>query len=85
MAHRHFLLAPGDAIAFHAYTEHYSPANTTASRRRRAWSIRYAGADVRYDPREGTSAIMTVDGLAAGAGLPDDVYPVAWPDAASQL
>ena len=47
--------------------------------------IRYAAADVRYDPREGTSAIMTVDGLAAGAGLPDDVYPVAWPDAASQL
>jgi ectoine hydroxylase-related dioxygenase (phytanoyl-CoA dioxygenase family) len=71
-------MAPGDAVAFHAYTLHYSPPNSTADRRRRAWSVRYAGADVRYDPREGTSAMMTVDGLAAGAELPDDLYPVAW-------
>lgn len=72
-------LAPGDAIAFHAYTLHYSPGNSTADRRRRAWSVRYAGADVRYDPRPGTSPMMTVAGLGAGAGLPRDIFPVAWP------
>jgi hypothetical protein len=71
-------MAPGDAVAFHAYTLHHSPPNGTADRRRRAWSVRYAGADVRYDPREGTSTMMTVDGLVADAELPDHVYPVAW-------
>lgn len=71
-------LSPGDAVAFHARTLHCSSPNNTVGRRRRAWSVRYAGADVRYDPRQGTSPIMTVDGLAAGAGLPEDVYPLAW-------
>jgi ectoine hydroxylase-related dioxygenase (phytanoyl-CoA dioxygenase family) len=70
-------LAPGDAIAFHAYTLHYSPGNSSTSRRRRAYSIRYGGADVRYDPRPGTSPMMSVDGLPAGAELPDGVFPLA--------
>jgi ectoine hydroxylase-related dioxygenase (phytanoyl-CoA dioxygenase family) len=72
-------LVPGDAIAFHAYTLHHSPGNSTTGRRRRAYSIRYGGADVRYDPRPGTSPMMTVPGLTAGAELPSDMFPTAWP------
>lgn len=72
-------LVPGDAIAFHAYTLHHSPGNSAMGRRRRAYSIRYGGADVRYDPRPGTSPMMTVPGLTPGAELPSDMFPTAWP------
>lgn len=71
-------LVPGDALAFHAYTLHSSPGNLSSDRRRRAYSIRYAGADVRYQPRDGTSAMMTVPGLKAGSVLPAARFPIAW-------
>lgn len=72
-------LAPGDAIAFHAYTLHASPGNSSSTRRRRGYTVRYLGDDIRYDPRPGTSPMMQVPGLSAGAALPEERCPLVWP------
>jgi ectoine hydroxylase-related dioxygenase (phytanoyl-CoA dioxygenase family) len=70
-------LEAGDALFFTAFTEHHSPGNSSDSRRRRAYTVRYASSAVRYQPREGTSPLMQVPGLNAGSELPDHTYPLA--------
>jgi len=73
-----FALQPGDCIVFQAMIVHGAPGNRGAARRR-AVSVRYCGDDARYCRRRGEVAIPTVDpGLAHGARLDCDRFPLAW-------
>jgi len=74
-----FDLAPGDCLVFQAMIVHGAPGNP-GTRRRRALATRWAGDDARYCRRSGEVAIPTADpGLAHGAPLEGDRFPLAWP------
>jgi ectoine hydroxylase-related dioxygenase (phytanoyl-CoA dioxygenase family) len=45
-------LEPGDVVVHHPLTLHCSRGNSTAAHRRRALSVRYAGDDIRFAPKE---------------------------------
>jgi ectoine hydroxylase-related dioxygenase (phytanoyl-CoA dioxygenase family) len=45
---------PGDVIAHHPLTFHWSPGNLHPTRRRRALALRYLGDDAVFDARPGT-------------------------------
>lgn len=69
-------MEPGDAVAFHFRTLHGARGNE-ASTRRRAFSLRLLGDDARYAERPGrTSPPFPDHGMAAGAGLREDWFPV---------
>ena len=72
-------LAPGDAILFDFRTAHGAPGNLSRSRRR-AFSMRWVGDDVRYGERPGrTSPPFPGHGMTAGQRLREDWFPVLWP------
>lgn len=84
-AARHKILSydmePGDCIVFHGMTAHGAPGNAT-TRPRRAFSIRWAGDDVRHHYRAADSEELSVGRPALdGQPLGDDGYPVLWRDA----
>ena len=69
---------PGDAIAFDYRTVHGAPANTSATRERRAFSLRLLGEGARFVRREGivTSPPFPNVTLADGAPLVVDDFPL---------
>ncbi len=71
-------VAPGDAIAFDYRTVHGAPANTSAARQRRAFSLRLVGDDVRFARREGivTSPPFEQVTLKDGDALTGEEFPV---------
>jgi ectoine hydroxylase-related dioxygenase (phytanoyl-CoA dioxygenase family) len=72
-------MQPGDAVAFNMLTLHAAAGSPT---RRRAFSVRLAGDDVRYAPRPHRTSppFDELDGvLAAGAPLEHPAFPVLWP------
>jgi len=69
---------PGDVYVFSAMTLHHAPGNSTTDRRRRGYTVRYCGDDVRYDPRVGISTPIAVPGLDAGDLLDSDQCPLVW-------
>lgn len=74
-------LAPGDAIAFHMLALHAS-AGVDADRRRRVFSVRYLGDDMRHAPRRWKTSpdFPGLDSrLAAGAEMDDAMFPLVWP------
>ena len=72
-------LEPGDAVVFSALTLHGAAGNSTASRRRRALSIRYAGDDARFVRRKKMIRLPRDPGLKVGDRLDCDLFPVVWP------
>ena len=72
-------LDPGDALCFDFRTLH----GTTAAEiknRRRAFSTRWMGDDVRYLERQGeTSPPLQNLGLQSGEVMRPDLFPVLWP------
>lgn len=72
-------LGPGDVAVHHYRTIHGSPANTHATRRRRAISLRYCGDDVRYRFRAGMPVRRTQRGHADGDPLDPLDCPRVWP------
>ncbi|HVV92517.1 MAG TPA: phytanoyl-CoA dioxygenase family protein [Hyphomicrobiales bacterium] len=72
--------APGDVICHHPLVVHGASGNAL-DRRRAAISVRYAGADARWDPRP---KVMRVEGEPEARLRPGDplvldgVFPVAW-------
>lgn len=69
-------MQPGDAVAFHFKTLHGARGNT-ASARRRAFSLRLLGDDVRFVERPGrTSPPFPGHGLTPGDRLREDWFPV---------
>lgn len=70
---------PGDVLAFHALTVHGAGGNLRADRRRRGYTVRYAGTDVTYDLRPGTNPALTRRDHPAGVPLDAAIYPRAYP------
>lgn len=68
-------MEPGDLLAFHALTVHGSGGNTRSDRRRRGYTVRYAGDDVSYDPRTGTNPALIRNDHEANVPLDPAIYP----------
>jgi ectoine hydroxylase-related dioxygenase (phytanoyl-CoA dioxygenase family) len=74
-------LEPGDAVAFNMLTLHAAAGSAT---RRRAFSLRLLGDDVRYAPRAHRTSPSfpgLEDRLDAGAPMDDPLFPLLWPRA----
>ncbi len=78
-------LQPGDAVCFHMLCLHGS-AGVGLRRRRRVFSVRLVGDDVRHAPR-GWPTSPEFPGLAAelppGAALDHPLFPLLWQDGES--
>jgi ectoine hydroxylase-related dioxygenase (phytanoyl-CoA dioxygenase family) len=73
-----FDLGPGDLTVHHARTLHAAGANTSATQRRRALSVRYCGDDARYHLRAGMPPKSHHAGLRDGDALGGPEAPVVW-------
>jgi len=74
-------LAPGDAVCFHMLTLHAS-GGVAAGQRRRVFSVRLIGDDIRHAPRRWQTSPEfpgLADALAAGAPLEHALFPTLWP------
>ncbi len=69
-------LEPGDVVVHHVMTLHGAPGNRRADRRRRGLSTRWCGDDARFDPRPKTMAIPFDPGIAPGAPMRAERFPV---------
>ncbi len=84
-------LEPGDCTVHHALTLHAAGGNRSATVRRRALSIRYAGDDARwyarsFAPEEDGAAYVQLDrdvALLTGERLNEPNFPAVWPKASS--
>jgi ectoine hydroxylase-related dioxygenase (phytanoyl-CoA dioxygenase family) len=73
-------MQPGDAVAFNMLTLHAAAGSPT---RRRAFSLRLVGDDVRWAPRpHRTSPPYDEVALEAGAPLHHELFPVLWQEEA---
>ena len=71
-------IVDGDAVVFDFRTVHGAAGNTGTGRRR-AFSARFLGDDVRYIARPGrTSPPFPGIGLADGERMREDWFPVVW-------
>ena len=73
-----FETAPGDVVVHHARTIHGAPGNASATRRRRAVSVRYCGDDVRFHRRPGAPLKPWQEDAREGAPLDPVASPVAY-------
>lgn len=72
-------MQPGDVLCHHPLTVHGAGANTSATQPRIGLSIRYAGRDVRWDPRPQAMKLRRDPGVAPGEYPDDDVaLPPVW-------
>lgn len=72
-------MEPGDAVAFHYRTLHGARGNLSGTRRR-AFSLRLVGDDVRYVERPGrTSPPFPDHRMQPGQHLRTDWFPTIWP------
>lgn len=74
-------LEPGDAVFFHMLSLHAS-GGVPGGRRRRAFSVRFLGEDMRHAPRAWRTSPEfpgLADQLAAGAPLEHPLFPLLWP------
>ncbi len=70
---------PGDITVHHARTIHGAHANASATRRRRAISVRYIGDDATFSPVAGAPGKAHHASLRPGEPLSEDACPLAWP------
>lgn len=73
-------LEPGDAVAFHMLTLH-AAAGVLAPRRRRVFSVRFLGDDIRHAPRRWQTSPEfpgLSDELPAGAPMDHLLFPLLW-------
>ena len=68
---------PGDLTVHHARTIHGAGANTSAERRRRAISVRYAGDEVVFRARAGAPGKAHHIGVVDGSALAPPAFPAA--------
>ena len=71
-------LEPGDAVAFHMLALH---ATAGVDARRRVFSVRFLGDDMRHAPRRWVTSPPfpgLVDELPAGAPMEHPLFPVVW-------
>ena len=79
-----FDVDPGDAIAFHALTVHGSHLNATADMKRRAYSMRFTGDDVRYYAGPVWNVYIRNPSLKTGDLMDSEQYPVVFDARSSQ-
>lgn len=82
---RRWSLEPGDMVCFHMLTLHASAGTNT---RRRAFSIRFMGEDIRHVPRKWKTSPDfpgLVDELAEGAEMDHPLFPVVWEEGKGQV
>jgi len=72
-------LVAGDAIVFDFRTLH-GTTDAPVDSRRRAFSTRWLGDDVRYVERRGVTSPPLDLGLAAGDPMPESLFPTLWPN-----
>lgn len=77
-----FDLGPGDCLFFDARILHAAHANRSATVRRRALSLRFAGDGATWQPRAYIPNQSGTRDLVAGGPLDSDEYPLVWPAAA---
>lgn len=73
-------LEPGDVVAFHMLTLH-AAGGVEPGRRRRVFSVRMLGDDMRHAPRRWTTSPDfpgLADELPAGAPMDHPLFPVLW-------
>jgi ectoine hydroxylase-related dioxygenase (phytanoyl-CoA dioxygenase family) len=77
-------LEPGDAIAFHMLTLHSAPGSQS---RRRAFSVRCIGDDVRRAPRPWRTSpdFPELGHVPAGARFDGPLFPLLWPTSESPI
>jgi ectoine hydroxylase-related dioxygenase (phytanoyl-CoA dioxygenase family) len=75
-------MEPGDVVAFTSWTFHGASGNSRSDRRRRGYSVRYTGDDVRYAPDQFTVASTLNPELKPGDELDSSLFPVVWRDGA---
>ena len=76
-------LEPGDAVAFHMLTLHAS-GGVEPGRRRRVFSVRFLGDDMRHAPRPWKTSPEfpgLADELPAGAAMDHPLFPLLWGEA----
>ena len=73
-------LEPGDAVCFHMLTLHAS-GGVTGTHRRRVFSVRFLGDDMRHAPRTWQTSPhfpgLEAE-LAAGAPMHHPLFPLIW-------
>jgi ectoine hydroxylase-related dioxygenase (phytanoyl-CoA dioxygenase family) len=73
-------MQPGDAVAFHMLALHAAP-GTPGAQRRRVFSVRFMGDDIRHAPRRWRTS-PEFPGLArelpAGAPMDHPLFPMLW-------
>ncbi|MDX1297803.1 MAG: phytanoyl-CoA dioxygenase family protein [Pseudomonas sp.] len=75
-------LEPGDVVFFHMLTLHAS-AGVSGNRRRRAFSVRFLGDDMRHAPRHWKTSPEfpgLVEELAEGGKLEHPLFPLLYPE-----
>lgn len=80
-------LQPGDLVCFNMLTLHAS-AGVAGNQRRRAFSVRMLGDDVRHAPRPWVTSPEfpgLKERLAEGAVMDDRLFPVIYPNQAAQV
>lgn len=73
-------IEPGDVVCFHMLTLH-GAGGVAEDRRRRVFSVRFLGDDMRHTPRQWKTSPEfpgLKDRLAAGAPMDDPLFPVLW-------
>jgi ectoine hydroxylase-related dioxygenase (phytanoyl-CoA dioxygenase family) len=74
-------MQPGDVLCHHPMTVHGASGNRSTTQARIGLSIRYLGADVRWDPRPHTMTLRREPRVAPGAFPADDeALPIVWRD-----
>lgn len=73
-----FDTGPGDVVVHHARTIHGAPGNASATRRRRAISVRYCGDDARFHRRSGAPLKPWQEGAREGDALESVDSPLAY-------
>ncbi len=72
-------MEPGDCLIFDAHVVHGSSTNHSTEVTRRAFSTRWAGEGVTYDPRHATMPLLWTHGLEAGDEIGGPLFPQVLP------
>ena len=73
-------MEPGDLLAFGSFALHAAGGNVSDGVRRRAYTVRYTGDDVRYETGPATMPVLENPELADGQPLDSALFPVVWRD-----
>jgi len=76
-------MEPGDVLAFGSYALHAAGGNGSGTLRRRAYSVRYCGDDVVYEPGSATMPVLENHDLSPGQPLDSELFPIVWRDGRS--